>query len=345
MNCPYCNSPIRPGIIFCTECGKRLPQRRECPHCGKTYESVTTICPYCGKDAEAPVEKIEPANQQNVVPTEIQAPPASVEQEPQKKSKTIWLLPIAIVLLAAIIYGASEFLGKGDGSSSSSSGSAPSSSSNSEYESSNSSSSTTNQIPSWMVGQWKCNTQYGTITMTINSDGSGVSDGDHGTFTYEDGELKFRFSDQGYDGVAVDYEVDEANQRLGAGHGYYFTKVTNSSSYPNQSNSYDNSSSNNYASSQDLTLIGSIDNKYPITMDLEQNGSELRGSYYYNRNGPDKRLNVYGQLDGSRFRLQEYDNDDNNTGNFVGTYHNGMVTGTFSLPDGKTMSFDLEVVN
>ena len=343
MNCPYCNSPIRPGIIFCTECGKKLPRKRECPHCGNTYESVTTICPYCGKDAEAPVEKIEPANQQNVVSTEIQAPPASVEQEPQKKSKTIWLLPIAIVLLAAIIYGASEFLGKGGGSSSSSSGSASSSSSNSEYESSNSSSSTTNQIPSWMVGQWKCNTQYGTITMTINSDGSGVSDGDHGTFTYEDGELTFR--SQAYDGVAVDYEVDEANQRLGAGHGYYFTKVTNSSSSPNQSNSYDNSTSNNYATTQYLTLIGSIDNKYPITMDLEQNGSELRGSYYYNRNGPDKRLNVYGQLDGSRFRLQEYDNDDNNTGNFVGTYHNGMVTGTFSLPDGKTMSFDLEVVN
>ncbi|MBR3455621.1 MAG: zinc ribbon domain-containing protein [Bacteroidaceae bacterium] len=96
---------------------------------------------------------------------------------------------------------------------------------------------------------------------------------------------------------------------------------------------------------QNMRMVGSIDNKYPITMDLEQNGSDLRGSYYYNRNGPDKRLNVYGQLDGSRFRLQEYDNDDNNTGNFIGTYHNGRVTGTFSLPDGKTMSFELEVVN
>ena len=341
MNCPYCNSPIRPGIIFCTECGKRLPRKRVCPHCGKTYESVVTICPYCGKDAEAPMEKTEPANQQNVVPTETQAPPAPVEQEPRKNSKTIWFLAIAVVLLVAIVYGASEFLSDG-GSSSSYSSSSLSSSSSTESSSSQSSSSS-NQIPSWMVGNWKCNTQYGTITMTINSDGSGVSDGDDGTFTYEDGDLIFR--GQGYDGVVVNYEVDEGNQRLGAGHGYYFQKVTNNSSSSSQSSNYENSGSNNYASSKDLTLIGSIDGKYPITMELRQEGSSLSGSYYYNRNGPDNSLSVYGQLDGSRFRLQEYDDNNNNTGNFVGTYNNGSVTGTFTLADGKTMSFDLEVVN
>jgi len=343
MNCPYCNNPVKEGALFCTECGKKLPQKRVCPHCGKTYESVTTICPYCCKDAEAPVEKTTPTNQQKVETEVTQAAATPVAQEPRKSSKTIWLLVIGIALLAAIVYGASEFFSDGGSSSSYSSGSASSSSSVAgEYESSNSSSSTTNQIPSWMVGQWKCNTLYGTINMTLNSDGSGVSDGDHGTFTYEDGELTFR--SQANDGVAVSYEVDEANLRLGAGQGYYFTKVTNNNSSSEQSNNYDNSS-NSSTSSQDLTLIGSIDNKYPITMDLEQNGSDLRGSYYYNRNGPDQRLNVYGQLDGSRFRLQEYDNDDNNTGNFIGTYHNGRVTGTFSLPDGKTMSFELEVVN
>ena len=81
-------------------------------------------------------------------------------------------------------------------------------------------------------------------------------------------------------------------------------------------------------------------------MELVQNSDGgMNGFYYYNKNGPEHRLSVYGQLDGSRFRLQEYDNNDNNTGNFVGTYHNGKVSGTFSLPDGKTMSFDLEVVN
>lgn len=178
--------------------------------------------------------------------------------------------------------------------------------------------------------------------MTINSDGSGTFNDERGTFTFKGDELEFR--NPAVDGVVTPMEVDESNLRLGAGQGYYFTKVTNSSS-SDQSNNYDNNCSNHSATSQDLTLIGSIDGKYPITMELRQEGSSLSGSYYYNRNGPDNSLSVYGQLDGSRFRLQEYDDNNNNTGNFVGTYNNGSVTGTFTLADGKTMSFDLEVVN
>ena len=267
MNCPYCNNPVKEGALFCTECGKRLPQKRVCPHCGKTYESVTTICPFCGKDSEAPVEKTEPAAaQQNSVTT---APQAPVAPEQPKKSNKKWFYLIGVAVIAGVGYGIYTFLGNDDSKEASYSSDgivSSSSSSSSGNESSSSSSSSRNN-------------------------------------------------------------------------------ENNSGSSSNQSSNYENSSSNNHATTQYLTLIGSIDNKYPITMDLEQNGSDLRGSYYYNRNGPDKRLNVYGQLDGSRFRLQEYDNDNNNTGNFVGTYHNGMVTGTFSLPDGKTMSFDLEVVN
>ncbi len=328
---------------------KKLPQKRECPHCGKTYESVTTICPFCGKDSETPVEKPAPtpANPQNTIAPTPQAP---TQTKQPKKSKCFWPIVIGGALIMtlvygiAVFYGVTDFLGnKKSEEPSYSRDKVASSSSSDEYESSNSSSNTTNQMPSWIVGDWKCNTLYGTITMTINSDGSGLFLDERGTFTYNGDELEFR--NPNVDGVVTPMEVDEANLRLGAGQGYYFTKVTNNNSSSEQSNNYDNSSSNNYATTQYLTLIGAIDNKYPITMDLEQNGSDLRGSYYYNRNGPDQRLNVYGQLDGSRFRLQEYDNDDNNTGNFVGTYHNGMVTGTFSLPDGKTMSFDLEVVN
>ena len=113
----------------------------------------------------------------------------------------------------------------------------------------------------------------------------------------------------------------------------------------NQSTNTNNNSTKS-SSIQKLSLEGTINKEYPVSMELVQNSDGgLSGFYYYDRKGPEHRLNVYGKLDGSRFRLQEYDNNDNNTGNFVGTYHNGMVTGTFSLPDGKTMSFDLEVVN
>lgn len=272
MNCPYCNSPIRPGALFCTECGKKLPEKKVCPHCEKTYESVTTICPFCGKDSEAPVEKpaTTPVAQQNTVAPTPQAP---TQTKQSKKSRRFWPIVIGGALIMTLVYGIAVFYGVNDflGNKKSeepvtSDDRVTSSSSSNDYDSSNSSSSSSNN-------------EY-------NSGGSS-----------------------------------------------------------NQSSNYENSSSNNHATTQYLTLIGSIDGKYPITMDLNQNGSELSGSYYYNKNGPDKRLTVYGQLDGSRFRLQEYDDDNNNTGNFVGTYHNGMVTGTFTLSDGKTMSFDLEVVN
>ena len=84
---------------------------------------------------------------------------------------------------------------------------------------------TKKEIPSWMVGKWKCNTPYGTITLRINSDGFGTFDDSFGNFTYTGDELEFRMSN--VDGVVTPMEVDHANHRLGAGSGYYFRKVSN----------------------------------------------------------------------------------------------------------------------
>ena len=200
-------------------------------------------------------------------------------------------------------------------------------------------------IPSWIIGKWKCDAQNKTHTMVINHDGTGRINFAYGSFTYSQGNLYFYSSDGSPDSGSSILEVDEANLRLVANNRYYHKVISDDIATTNQSTNQSNSSTATI-STKKISIVGTINKDYPITMELVQNSDGgMNGFYYYNKNGPEHRLSVYGQLDGSRFRLQEYDNNDNNTGNFVGTYHNGKVSGTFSLPDGKTMSFDLEVVN
>jgi len=200
-------------------------------------------------------------------------------------------------------------------------------------------------IPSWIIGKWKSDAQNKTHTMVINHDGTGRINFAYGSFTYSQGNLYFYSSDGSPDSGSSILEVDEANLRLVANNRYYHKVTSDDIKTANQSTNTNNNSTKS-SSIQKLSLEGTINKEYPVSMELVQNSDGgLSGFYYYDRKGPEHRLNVYGQLDGSRFRLQEYDNNDNNTGNFVGTYHNGRVTGTFSLNDGKTMPFDLEVVN
>lgn len=245
MKCPYCNNEIRSGILFCTECGKKLPVAQE-----------TT---------EKPSH-----NQQNSVATAQQA---SIQPGQPKRSKGMLMGIITAVLILAAIFGIYYLLNDSKGG--------------------------------------KHKTAY-----TIDSDDE------------DDNENQ------------KEEEFDEVDDAI-SGYGTIDTIVTEINSAIDI-DAYDRLVS---VSHQNMKMIGSINNKYPITMELVNERGELIGSYYYNKNGPGSRLSVHGALDGSSFHLYEYDDNDLNTGLFQGTYHNGTVTGTFSLPDGKTMSFELEVVN
>lgn len=46
------------------------------------------------------------------------------------------------------------------------------------------------------------------------------------------------------------------------------------------------------AVAQDFVLEGTI-GKYPVVMELYRNGANLKGSYYYKSQGPDKRLSIH----------------------------------------------------
>ena len=47
--CSNCGSQINDGDLFCTECGKPVPQGRVCPHCGVGISDNDVFCINCGK--------------------------------------------------------------------------------------------------------------------------------------------------------------------------------------------------------------------------------------------------------------------------------------------------------
>ena len=47
--CSNCGNQINDGDLFCTECGKPVPQGRVCPHCGVGISDDDVFCINCGK--------------------------------------------------------------------------------------------------------------------------------------------------------------------------------------------------------------------------------------------------------------------------------------------------------
>ncbi len=106
----------------------------------------------------------------------------------------------------------------------------------------------------------------------------------------------------------------------------------------------DNETSNEPASAssgnQSVDLRGTVD-KYPVTMHLDINDSQIKGSYYYDSKGPDAQLNLVGTCKDDILDINETDADGTPTGHFKGKFSNGMFTGLFITNKGKKMSFKL----
>lgn len=86
------------------------------------------------------------------------------------------------------------------------------------------------------------------------------------------------------------------------------------------------------------TLYGTVD-KYPITMSLNIDGSVVKGTYYYNKQGPDNVLTLSGVMNGSEMDIYESDENGRQTGHFKGHYSNGEYQGEFITMQGKSMYF------
>ena len=85
-------------------------------------------------------------------------------------------------------------------------------------------------------------------------------------------------------------------------------------------------------------LHGTVD-KYPITMHLEIDGSIVKGTYYYDKQGSNAKLKLSGSNEDSVLDLNETDADGTPTGHFRGKFANGVFKGHFITNQGKKMPF------
>lgn len=61
IKCIYCNRENKDGSVYCSQCGKKLPQTEVCgnPKCRNPLPIGATFCPECGTRVLKNVEKQE----------------------------------------------------------------------------------------------------------------------------------------------------------------------------------------------------------------------------------------------------------------------------------------------
>ncbi|MBR2776114.1 MAG: hypothetical protein IKD75_03225 [Prevotella sp.] len=89
-----------------------------------------------------------------------------------------------------------------------------------------------------------------------------------------------------------------------------------------------------------VNLKGNVD-KYPVTMHLEINGTLVKGSYYYDKQGPGAQLKLSGTNEDGVLDINETDANGTPTGHFKGKFSSGVFKGMFVTNQGKQMPFML----
>lgn len=85
-------------------------------------------------------------------------------------------------------------------------------------------------------------------------------------------------------------------------------------------------------------LGGAVD-KYPITMHIDIDGNQVKGNYFYNKRGPNAKLNLSGTFEDGEMDLNETDEKGTPTGHFKGEFEDGEYKGQFFDNKGKSMNF------
>ncbi len=80
--------------------------------------------------------------------------------------------------------------------------------------------------------------------------------------------------------------------------------------------------------------------KYPVTMQIRINGTNVKGSYYYDKQGSDNKLLLSGFNNDGNLELNETDINGVHTGHFKGELSNGIFKGMFTDKNGKQMPFE-----
>lgn len=89
-------------------------------------------------------------------------------------------------------------------------------------------------------------------------------------------------------------------------------------------------------------VLGGKIGKMGVVMKLEQEGDKYTGWYYYNKYGPSRKLNIYGESNGKGITMYEYDENGVRSGRFDVVLENDCLTGDLSvIKSGKVFRVDL----
>lgn len=95
-----------------------------------------------------------------------------------------------------------------------------------------------------------------------------------------------------------------------------------------------------------LNLKGVISSSYNVTMQLSISNDEIYGQYYYDKNGSNNILYLYGGISNSNdVVLLEFNSKEEQTGLFQGVFGSNSFSGTFINYKGKEMPFELYLDN
>lgn len=95
MNCPACNTPLRPGASFCPGCGNPVRREERCPECNAPLVPGDAFCANCGAAIQTIREPVSSPSQRKTVPSgyDVQPEPSS-----QVQQKTRWVYVLLALL-------------------------------------------------------------------------------------------------------------------------------------------------------------------------------------------------------------------------------------------------------
>lgn len=89
---------------------------------------------------------------------------------------------------------------------------------------------------------------------------------------------------------------------------------------------------------ESFAFVGTIHDQ-PVTMNLDFFGNRVKGSYYYEKNGPNSKLTLTGTCKKGVIDLEEKNENDEITGRFHGTLESAFFNGTFTNSKGRELTF------